>query len=410
MRICDIFIIALLPGLVLCSSFEWTASFTEIINDQFRSVTSVTSPTGHTHIFMSDYNRQGIFYQRLLPTGDLTGRASIAPYHTYSPKPDLSAKGCDNGTHLLLAYHKPRGSSSSSCDDAYRSGCFEIYFTESFTGGDTWTSPIRMNRTDMNDPVQRYSPSLTFEKNTGRVYIAYKRNNILAIAVREPGDTTFGPEKYFLDKNNIYSMYLDHTIDSADSKAHLHLVWYFESPRALYHTKSIDGGQTWTNDVRLVEGITSKDPPAVAIDTQASEGRIYVQYLQGRELRMIWSKNHGKKWDGPFKVENTMNGLANTAMCGLNGTGLIFSVGEKIQGEPGFVRYMDPSHKSAVWEKIQYPFPEVSSVSHARYPEVSCAYTGNDTYLLTLQVRNLNGNLYYLARGTLALNKTTATQ
>jgi hypothetical protein len=208
----------------------------------------------------------------------------------------MSAQISKDGNHVMLAVQMNRDTKEKHC--YYTSVCIEVYFTESFNGGETWSNPIVMTRANMTDPVNRMYPSMLYEHDTGRVYIGYKKEHLIGIAVREPNDTVFKEIETDLwtGKNDV-TVALRQTIEKKGKK-YLHVVWQFTRGEIIKYSRSADDGKAWSEAVTIAEAQDSRFPVNVAVNNDAVEGVMYVQYFHtvDKSIRMVWTKGHGIKW------------------------------------------------------------------------------------------------------------------
>ena len=73
----------------------------------------------------------------------------------------------------------------------------DIYFSESYDNGESWTSPIAVPRKNMNDKVSRVKPQMIISDNK-RIWIFYETigsiNQFLYYVVRNPTSRSFSKE------------------------------------------------------------------------------------------------------------------------------------------------------------------------------------------------------------------------
>jgi len=400
----NIFLIALLPILVLSIQFQWDLRL-HLDNVEYgRNFVSQYSLDGVAHFFWIETNKGSLrlLYQALHPNKTLTERKTISTgTHLLKISPTVTAQVSNDGKHVLAAYTGYRVSPETSCDDNSRNSCFEIFFTESINSGKDWDEPIRMNREDMNDVKHRSYPAMLLEKDTGRVYIGYNTYNNLTISIREPGNKKFEMEYMLPNKTFAEGMALGYTIDKKNSIRYIHWFWTTLSYETLYYKYSIDNGKTWTNDMTLLQSVTIKKPPAIAINTEALEGGIHIQYFQKhdtirQDVRMIWSKDHGKLWEGPQVLDETYYNANSINMCGNKEQAFIISSNMETMVTPGYIRFV-PIQGSNAYD-IPYPFNQVDFATSG-YSDISCVHIGNEKYLVTHMVLDNEAKSLYLAHG-----------
>eukprot|EP00826_Nyctotherus_ovalis_P029824 TRINITY_DN2365_c0_g2_i1.p1 TRINITY_DN2365_c0_g2~~TRINITY_DN2365_c0_g2_i1.p1 ORF type:complete len:406 (+),score=34.65 TRINITY_DN2365_c0_g2_i1:177-1394(+) len=398
----SILLLALLFASALANEFKW--DFKMNISDVTygHNFVSQFSSNGIAHLFWIETNKGSplVLYQALRPDRTLSEKKVISagtlPLKISST---VAAQVSNDGSHVLAAYSGYRVSAELPCDAKFRGSCFEIFFTESFNGGKDWSKPARMPRKDMNDPTRRSSPAILLEKDTGRVHIAYNKDYNLSIAIREPGKKNFEQEVMINKNTYAEGMALGYTVSG--ERRHVHWFWTEPTGKTLHHRYSNDSGKTWSDDMVTLYDVKVRKYPAVAINPEIMEGGIYVQYYEvhdtiRKDIRMIWSRDHGEFWEGPAVLDETYYNANAIAMCGTKEKPAIISTNVATMVTPGYIRFI-PTYSNKPSE-IPYPFNGVD-IESLGYSDISCVHVKNGEYLVTHMVLDDYTNSIYLAHG-----------
>ena len=163
-------------------------------------------PEGELYVAWFDFNTWSLRIRR-----STNGGASFGPEHLVQPL--LHGWGQINGDVDIISYPAIdvdrstgpyRGTVYIAYADTGATGTVDILFTRSADGGQTWTTPVRLNDDPVSSPADQFHPWLRVDENGAIHVIFYDRRN---------------------DPNNLA----------------------FD----LYITHSYDGGQTWTPNERI---------------------------------------------------------------------------------------------------------------------------------------------------------------
>ena len=360
---------------------------------------------GDVHIFRNcDFlTRINYLHQIKYSNGTLSPPNILDKERFYSYKydnyPVLSVGVSRSEQHLIFTYHGSRVRSVRRCDFNNFNGCTDIFYTESTNGGKNWIDPIRLPKPVMNDTINRYSPSIVYEKDTGRVYIAYASsgNNIFSISIREPNKSTF---EYPIDvpvSMSIAKLKLLQTHDKQTSKKYLHLFFTQKSDKSLYYTRSSDGGKTWNTAVKILGEITVNRQFEIIGGIEAAELTIYIQYYKSPDIRLMFSKNNGISWESSFKSGSDLNNLNSLAICGNKEKAYILSMSAKSGTGNGYVRYNILYER--FFKNLKYPFDRAPETNQ---PNIQCIYNGNNRYNVTAILVELKKSIVHLAQGVMS--------
>jgi len=354
---------------------------------------SLISPDGSVHILWQAYsglNDRKIRYRKMLENGTMTDMKEISGnYSAVVVTGGLSAKISEDGKHLVVAFTGYRLSSYGRCNnDNIGDGCMEILFTESLDGGGNWTTPIKMNRDDMNDRRERIQPAI-FLEDTGKVYLMYTLDPSFFISVRQPNTKDFEKEKNLTTTYELGPKYLGQSIEG--SKKHMHLIWNPHiSDYTIYHMRSSDDGQTWSAPKKLAEGEYT-DPISSARVTK--EGKVFLQYFKGIDIKIVLSKDHGNTLELPVRMGSD-NGNNNAFdICGKGNEERIISFNVKRLFGGGYLRYMIPGSKDH--HILEYPFHNFKDIDSVH---LSCMHKEKQ-YTIFIILKEKNSNDIHFAYG-----------
>ena len=314
----------------------------------------------------------------------------------------LSVGGSKDGKNLIFTYHGTRSKNGVRCNYYDPTGCNDIFYTESINGGESWTNPILLPKLNMNDPVQRYFPSVIYEKDTGRVYIAYFTldNASISISIREPNKSTF---EYplaipFSVHKNLQKLKIVVTRDKQSSKRYLHIFYSKES--SLYYIRSNDGGKTWNPTIELLKNVKFNKRLEIIANIEAAESTIYIQYFKSPDIRLIFSKDNGFTWESSFKSGSDNFGLNSLGICGNKEKAYVISMNANYKMGNKYIRC------NVLYERffrnLKYPFDRTPG---AVQPNIQCAYNDKNKYTVAAILSDSGKGITYFAHSTIPLDK-----
>eukprot|EP00826_Nyctotherus_ovalis_P003690 TRINITY_DN10760_c0_g1_i14.p1 TRINITY_DN10760_c0_g1~~TRINITY_DN10760_c0_g1_i14.p1 ORF type:complete len:279 (-),score=22.44 TRINITY_DN10760_c0_g1_i14:6-842(-) len=235
-----------LSALILCDYVEWQP-ITKLGRLRSGQRWSFISHDGTVNLILKvcpRFNQCFVQHQRYHPSNT-----------TVSPSKNISARlstvlesigrECDaqssaDGKHIAVVYLVDRNSD------------VDLYFTESFDGGDNWVESV--NVASGMDGKKSYP--LVVLDDAGRVYVAYSHDWTRKLVVREPGARKFGPSELLFRSHGSEKERLAFSFDRKSSKRYLHFFWQGGKGTAygngIYYIKSIDNGKTWSKPTILV--------------------------------------------------------------------------------------------------------------------------------------------------------------
>ncbi len=185
------------------------------------------------------------------------------------------------------------------CDS--RDGNSEIYYKRSLNGGQTWGNDVRLtvNSTNSYDPSiatdsQNRVHVVWYDNRDGHYEIYYKRSL--------DGGQTWGNDTRLTVNVNGYPSWSPSI--ATDSQSRVHVVWCDsrDGNSTLYYKRSLDGGQSWGNDIRLTKGIDSFEP-SIATDSQ---NRVHVVWRDDRYVPFLIYYNRsldgGQTWGNDIRL------------------------------------------------------------------------------------------------------------
>lgn len=241
---------------------------------------------------------------------------------------------------------------------------------------------------------------MSLERDTGKVYITYLYDMCGAMEVCEPRKLIFNDEKQLTVYTFAMTMNMRYTISKRDNKKYIHLVWYendIDRTRTIQYARSEDEGKTWTKGINLVKMYKGESVPSLAIDTDSAEGGIFVQYVEDKVLKVLWSKDHGKTWEANITIANAITPYGAMSICGQTNNGKVFVMNHGLLPIAGNLNYFDagtPEIKS-----LSYPFNGLKAVKN---PTLHCS-KGKKSGEFTLAVAVLDPatNEIVMTRGEL---------
>jgi hypothetical protein len=189
----------------------------------------------------------------------------------------------------------------------YRDGNWEIYYKNSANGGFNWNPDIRLTNQSgwSNDPIIAVTGSIVHivwsDDRDGNEEIYYKRS--LDNGTNWSSDTrlTNAPSNSY---NPVVSV----------SGQYVHVVWHdyrnSGSPE-IYYKRSVDGGNSWGDDIRLTNNPFDSNNPSV-IAAGSSVHIAFNSFRDGNsEIYYKRSVDNGISWEGDTRL--TFNPLGSFA-------------------------------------------------------------------------------------------------
>ena len=313
----------------------------------------------------------------------------------------MDALASDDSTHLMLTFNGFRFSRWDGCNSTHTDACYEILFTESFNEGKTWTREFLMRRPNMKDSINRTRPVLAYDIETKETYLAYLLGTKIGLSIKEHGQPFSNEIIPSLNMNPV-SMNLGITVDKTTGERYLHLLCKTKDGSLIY-TRSKNKGKKWSKPYELARNADIRNPPAMTVDETMGKGNIYAQYSYKSEIRIVWSNDHGKTWQKYIKVDTDLNNCNAITMCGIDNFNRVFTWNTQIVHGKGFLKYLETGNTNL--KSMEYP---LSPMAKSYYADISCAYSIEKKYIITILTHNITDNKLLLTSGF--INATSITE
>lgn len=298
--------------------------------------------------------------------------------------------GDDKGENLFLSWATSRTQEGKECNRDDRSKCSDIFFSESKNGGISWTTPIRVGREDMNDPVNRDFPRLLYVKETGRIYIFYSRfddekHSYVIGYVTKPAGSIILTKERLLPFEHEKVFHVAYTIRNAETVIHL---VFKNSNNDYMHTQSIDI-MNWKAPAKICQGSAGNAGFANGLvsNTQISKSNLFFGFTKEFVGFFVFSTDNGDTWSTPIKLSETGHLMISLAYCGTEALQKLFIV--TLQQAPGFMlsiydvneKELSKGESPLGDDSVSYPL--ISCTKKASNNEVSLVVTGStiDTFV-----------------------------
>ncbi len=202
-----------------------------------------------------------------------------------------------------------------------RDGKYSIYFAKSTDGGATWSADIKIS--DQTSDADACPPSLAVDVS-GNLFVVWNDNRNsgnwdVYFSKSMDGGANWSPSVRINDVAGTNRHGSQRVI--VDNSGYLYAVWddgrdepydpYNDHPHNIYSSTSVDGGVTWSGNVRVNDQIGSvgpSGPPGLTVDTS---GNLYAIWVDTRDAapytgysRVYFSKSTdgGAHWSANVRV------------------------------------------------------------------------------------------------------------
>eukprot|EP00826_Nyctotherus_ovalis_P054560 TRINITY_DN7154_c0_g1_i5.p1 TRINITY_DN7154_c0_g1~~TRINITY_DN7154_c0_g1_i5.p1 ORF type:complete len:283 (-),score=20.27 TRINITY_DN7154_c0_g1_i5:156-1004(-) len=269
----------------------------------------------------------------------------------------------------------------------------DVYFTESFDGGNSWTDPAEITQ----NWGAKKNIVVLLEKDTGRVYVMHADGENTRLATREPGARIFTHETI---ASKYRSQGIKHLVQVKDKKTSQRTLYLFASTEEgayrerIDYLKSFNSTNNWTDARTIVSGAYSLGNIPMAVGT---EGHFYIQYFAGANascIKAVWTKDYGETWEPPILIAETSLDDHTMTMCGKGSNEKVFSINGKTSASNGYIKYVKPGQTD--FKDLNYPFPQFDQIVET---QMSCAHSGNGKYTLALILEEQKSHRVHIAYG-----------
>lgn len=397
MNLFFIFTVTLLSGAIECASFNWDAIYNGRGLSQRLGITYQITPDGTVHLFWvkSGFVGKAMLYQTLRPDGTLVDKRHIDLTSSPISMDSVSAQTSDDGKHVLVVFD---GSLKAPKTDLAK----KTIFFESLNGGESWSEPELVQGT-VDDKIARIDSTVFLEKDTRRVYVAYRKVDLqsehkysLELCIREPGEKKFGQPIRLPDIPSPHPHHIGQTIEK--SQKYLHVIARSDG-EGLMHSRSVDGGKTWSSFISIYKLKLGPYLPTIIMDSKVSEGGLYVLLQDEKKKNLvIWSRNHGTSFEMPIPVGDN-NGYSNLlSLCGTKDKSLLFTAHQSYYVDESYIKFATLHNKSFMM--ISYPFKNLKN-GQFEFIVLSCRYEKEGQYSVILGAAEMDTDTVRIARGTL---------
>jgi len=405
----------MLPIIMLCAPIAWEPiqKISENTNEKRMPTLHHCPTTGITHIFWEQLNPAKdlyLFYRARYQNNTFSPIKQLDMNHPLAfYENQISVQSTPDCSKIFVAYAAYRVQSNKGCTVWNKNSCLEVFFIETENHGVTWSEPVKIKRENFDDETHRTLPSMVYEKESGKLFIAYYIDMNGGYIYRDKEQKNFTEEK----RLSLYMfgriLHMGYTHDANSNKKYLQVVWWeddLERTKSIYYARSEDEGENWTHRMELVKRYKSENLPDLAIDTNAAAGSIYVQYSDKDSIYIMWSKDHGFTWEKNITVGRAFTEYNAITICGLKGKGKVFSMAPGFAMTAGFLKSMDAGQQSTLVD-LGYPYTHVKEM---KWPNMHCGYSENGDLTIVATLVDQKESEILLARGKIKANTFINTQ
>ncbi|UCE74295.1 MAG: exo-alpha-sialidase [Methanomassiliicoccales archaeon] len=213
-----------------------------------------------------------------------------------------------------------------------RNGNYNIFFAKSTNGGNTFSANKRVDDDDIADAGQ-YEPSLAVDSG-GNIYIAWMDNRNgnydIYFTKSTDGGNTFSADKKIND--DVGSAYQSSPSIAVDGAGNIYITWRDNrnSDSDIYFANSMNGGNTFSGNKRVIDDVSGahQTAPSIAVD---SASNIYIVWEDKRngnyDIYFAKSTNGGNTFSVNKKVnDDSGNEKQRNPSIAIEGMGNIYIV------------------------------------------------------------------------------------
>ena len=333
--------------------------------------------------------------------GDLSGRLirlfRLTPYALlltlcFAPSlyaqwgSDVRLTANDSSSIIYWANHRSTGAGGNVAHVVWsdtRDRKCEVYYKRSTDEGVTWGSDVRLTADD--DTVSQYPSLAVSGSNVHAVWQDYRKGLEIYYKSSTDGGATWGDD-VLLTADDDTGSYWPCIVALGCST--LHVVWVDDRTpyRGVYYKRSLNGGTSWSKDVRLSSNAAnSRSSPVVA----ASGSEAYLAWVEWGpsyyHVHFRRSTNGGETWAAETTLVNSIEGYPDLVASG----SVVHLVYSGYYSPRYRVHYMRSTDSGVAWGG---PWVIYSNSSGNDQDEPSLAASGSYVHL---SWEESNGEVYY---------------
>jgi len=202
----------------------------------------------------------------------------------------------------------------------------DVYFVESSDEGATWSEPVPMPRENLQDPVNRFPPSIMTNEANTRVCVAYFRAPFadelgdIAMSCRPPDSKIFSPE-ITVAKNQLLLSRVRVGATAHNRRVTMHMVYIakVEGLTKLYYAASEDNGLHWSaKSLGDLPNIDEYREPSIATAKSdfKDENMLLVYAFAGNgDAAVFMSTDKGTTWQRSTMSGSEKYTVSNVVLC-----------------------------------------------------------------------------------------------
>ena len=362
--------------------------------DVDRSAMYLDGGTFTTHYFWCQVNIFTGKYRLMYRSQNING--NLFPIKVLDMEHDCilpTAAGENNGKNIYVAFNAHRVTrGSAKCDEDNLPSCQEIYILETKDGGNTWTKPMPIKRANMNDVVNRWSPSIIVHPDTKRIWITYINKNYIGLRftigyVTRPRGSSLYSNEALLDNREGAIVFTTVAISNFNSVQMVHIIWTAETNNILriYQRITKTNGIKWSAPQYISDGHIND----AYSDIEIGGFSIYVPYtpIENNYMCIKMSNNAGRDWHNtPIMQGKGFGKLAGCVKKAQKEVRLFAIANLRSDKYTTYFGWMNPINSK--WNQEKTPFDGIDTRLE---PSVECAVRGSKIVVKILTAKRGSG-------------------
>ncbi len=354
-----------LIALLLIASVSGTWRTTELyrnegaLTDHYGMFIDPVTKSQHTIFY--NYGDHAFMYRRVSSSGTITIEKNFTA-DTMTMATGGAIRGSQDGRNL---YVMMQGTYN------YNGTLYDIWYTESTDGGDSWTKPVALPRRDKVIYYSREAGALLTIDSAKRVFIFYAvdigtgqfdRIRYFRLVTKSMGSAVFSAETDLFSgapvdvcKNYILT---DYTLNAG--KPIIHLIWGESSSvtcqgyrasrpssgvEGVRHMYSINNGVSWSEPNTIEEDYAYTHTAELTVNRKLAPSTMALLFTFSNNMhikRLVVFRDHGKKLDtldlgGPaIREVNLFEHTTGIAICGRSDKPILYSLIDRYNQEPKY--------------------------------------------------------------------------